>query len=446
MEPEPPTTELIGGKYRLVRQIGKGGMGSVWEGEHVSLPKKVAVKFIETAYQGSESAKRRFRNEAHAAAQLASRHVVAIEDYDITRDGVPYIVMELLRGESLQARLDKVGRLPLPEIARILAQVARALGRAHAHEIVHRDLKPENIFLCTDADGDDDVVKVVDFGIAKFVNPGEGQNVGTQSGAIVGTLLYMSPEQARGVKEIDYRTDIWSMGVVAYRCAVGKAAFESPNAGDIIVSIVSGPPPVPSAEAPDLPAAFDAWFARATAREPKDRFASAADAARALAEACGVVPIESARPSDLAPAASVRSDGASVAGPQRRTASGAYASTLAEPDAGKGRRLLVAAIAAGVIVLGAGGALLATRGLGSGTAPVPSAPEPRPAVVAAVASAASPADAAMDAQALAPAEPTASASGTSARPGADAAAGPRTRPRVPQGGGGPSSVATDPGY
>ena len=138
----PPTTGLIAGKYELVRMIGRGGMGAVWEGRHASLGTRVAIKFIDTEYADSQEARLRFDNEAHAAANIQSKHAIQIYDHGVTEDGKPYIVMELLQGEPLDQRIERLGRLPLQDTARILRQVARALQRAHERGIVHRDLKP----------------------------------------------------------------------------------------------------------------------------------------------------------------------------------------------------------------------------------------------------------------------------------------------------------------
>ena len=164
----PPSIGPVAGKYELVRLIGRGGMGTVWEGRHVSLGTRVAIKFIDVEYADSQEARTRFDNEARAAATIQSKHAIQIFDHGVTDDGKPYIVMELLVGEPLDARLDRLGRISLGDTARILRQVGRALARAHERGIVHRDLKPENIFLVRTPDEDDEIAEVLDFGIAKF--------------------------------------------------------------------------------------------------------------------------------------------------------------------------------------------------------------------------------------------------------------------------------------
>ena len=279
--------ELVADKYRLTRLLGRGGMGSVWEGVHTTLGTRVAVKFIEAEYVESREARSRFENEAHAAAKLRSKHVVQVSDHGMMADGRPYIVMEFLAGEPLDARLDRMGRLPPAETARIVLQLGRALAKAHEAGIVHRDLKPENIFLVRDDDDGADVVKVVDFGIAKFTVGNLGVSSSTRTGSVLGTPYYMSPEQARGLRSVDHRSDIWSVGVIAYRCLVGALPFDGESVGDLLVKICTAPLPVPSQQAP-VPQGFDAWFSKALEREPAGRFASALDMAEQLCALCGV--------------------------------------------------------------------------------------------------------------------------------------------------------------
>jgi serine/threonine protein kinase len=302
MDPQPtPPAGLIAGKYEVLRLIGRGGMGSVWEGRHVTLGTRVAIKFIDSEYAESKEARSRFDTEARAAAALQSKHAIQIYDHGVTDDQRPYMVMELLTGEPLDERIDRVGRISLPETARILAQVCRALQRAHEAGIIHRDLKPENIFLVRSPDDDDEVAKVLDFGIAKIKTlPGGGElglSSSTKTGAVLGTPYYMAPEQARGLRSIDYRADLWSLGVIAYKCVSGVLPFEGESVGDLLVKICTAPPPVPSRTMPEMPLAFDVWFARTMERDPARRFVSAAELADALAIAAGVSLRRGAMPS-----------------------------------------------------------------------------------------------------------------------------------------------------
>jgi eukaryotic-like serine/threonine-protein kinase len=279
---------LVAGKYRLAQLIGRGGMGSVWEGTHITLGTQVAVKFIDSEYAESPEARNRFESEARAAAKLRSKHVVEVYDHGVTDDGRPFIVMEYLRGEPLDKRLDRVGRIPAKETGRMLMQVCRALSKAHAAGIVHRDLKPENVFLVWDDEDGADVAKVVDFGIAKFTDNQLANSSATRTGSVLGTPYYMSPEQARGLRSVDYRSDLWSVGVIAYRCIIGVLPFEGEAVGDLLVKLCTAPLPIPSQIAPDVPPGFDAWFAKALTREPEGRFSSANELAESLAAVCGL--------------------------------------------------------------------------------------------------------------------------------------------------------------
>ncbi len=263
-------------------------MGSVWEGTHATLGTHVAVKFIEAEYVESPEARSRFENEARAAARLRSKHVVEVYDHGLTEDGRPFIVMEYLRGEALDKRLQRLGRLPAKDTARVVSQVCRALSKAHASGIVHRDLKPENVFLVWDDEDGADVAKVVDFGIAKFTDSQLGSSSATRTGSVLGTPYYMSPEQARGLRSVDHRTDLWSVGVIAYRCIVGSLPFDGEAIGDLLVKLCTAPLPIPSQLAPDVPPGFDAWFAKALSREPAGRFGSAAELGESLSAVCGL--------------------------------------------------------------------------------------------------------------------------------------------------------------
>ncbi len=260
-------------------------MGSVWRAEHVELGTPVAVKLIDPAIAMSPEATARFKREAQAAAALRSTHVVQVLDYGID-DQTPYIVMELLEGESLADRMARVRQLSPETLVDIFTQVGRALARAHERNIVHRDLKPDNIFLVRE--GDADVAKVLDFGIAKaggsFSTTGGLQ---TRTGAMLGTPYYMSPEQASGKRGVDFRSDLWSLGIIAFECLTGARPFEADTLGGIVLAICAEPILVPSQVA-SVPAGFDAWFARVTERDPDRRFQSVSEMVSALSVACGM--------------------------------------------------------------------------------------------------------------------------------------------------------------
>lgn len=289
MTEETPPPGLVAGKYKLTRLLGRGGMGSVWEGVHATLGNRVACKFIEPEYVGSQDAVSRFENEARAAASLKSKHVVDVYDHGITEDGRPYIVMEYLEGEPLDARLEKRGSLNIQEVAVIVLQVSRALSRAHQNGIVHRDLKPENVFLVWDDEDQTDIAKVVDFGIAKFTEPeASGISSATKTGSILGTPYYMSPEQARGLKNLDARSDNWSLGVIAFEALTGQRPFDGEAVGDLLVKICTSEPPLASSLQPHLPPAIDEWVRKALTRDPDERFQSASELADSLVTVAGL--------------------------------------------------------------------------------------------------------------------------------------------------------------
>jgi serine/threonine-protein kinase len=274
---------IVANRFRLVRKLGEGGMGAVWFAQHVGLETPCAVKFIHADVAEAEGVRARFEREARIAAQLRSPHVVQVLDYGLS-DGIPYLAMEYLDGEDLAHRLARQNQLSARETVAVVSQVARALTRAHAAGLVHRDLKPENVFIVRDDDAE--LVKVLDFGIAKTQTT--QIDAKTRTGAILGTPHYMSPEQAQGVKTVDHRSDLWALGVITYRSIVGRLPFQSDALGDLLMRIIVHPLPVPSQVTSGLPSSFDAWWARAAARDPAQRFQSAKELAESLATALGL--------------------------------------------------------------------------------------------------------------------------------------------------------------
>jgi eukaryotic-like serine/threonine-protein kinase len=264
---------MVTPSVKLVRPLGEGGMGTVWVADHLALRTQVVVKFIASALKDSKEAIERFSREAAAAAQVKSPHVVQTFDHGITQDGHPYIVMELLEGRDLGALLEREGRCSKDLVIAIVAQLARALDRAHERGIVHRDIKPGNIFLCEDGRADV-FVKLLDFGIAKGVEV-PAIDSGTKTGAMIGSPFYMSPEQILGSKGIDYRSDLWSVGIVVYEALTGKKPFDAETMGGLAIKIHSEPLPLVSSRDASLSPAVDVWFHRACARQASERFASA---------------------------------------------------------------------------------------------------------------------------------------------------------------------------
>ncbi|MCU0684799.1 MAG: serine/threonine protein kinase [Polyangiaceae bacterium] len=279
---------IIVDKYRLEMPLGRGAMGAVWAATHLGLGELVALKFIHAPYAASPQARYRFETEARATAKIRSRFVVSVFDTGQLADGTLYLVMERLQGETLHAYVKRRGALPLDEAVGYACHVGRALGHAHALGVVHRDIKPSNIFLA-DTPDDGRIAKVLDFGVAKLSCPLEGWAPGqTGAGALLGTPQYMSPEQARGQGAVDHRADIYSLGLVFYRMYTGRASRTAGPVGDLIARILTEPLPRLGDIRADAPPALNAWFARACAANPNDRFESVGACIEALVEASGL--------------------------------------------------------------------------------------------------------------------------------------------------------------
>ena len=362
---------LIGGRYRLVAPIGAGAMGEVWRADHTSLGTSVAVKLVDTA--NSEDVGEllgRFQLEARAAAQLRSPHIVQILDHGVDA-GVAFMAMELLEGESLEQRIERRGKLTASEAAHVLRELARGLDRAHAAGIVHRDLKPPNVFIAR-VDSVE-VVKVLDFGIAKIVGTPKDAHLQTQAGFVVGTPAYMSPEQVLG-KSVDHRSDLWQLAIIAFECILGKRPFDGPTLGQLFMAVCTLPMPVPSAIGP-VPPGFDAWFARGADRDPARRFASASEMADALG---AVLAPGGVGESAIATLTSMpRTDGAA---PGATGHNAAWSAARMEPvRRGPPIALLVGFFLAPFLTIGGGGAWwLLTRhhGVAPVAATAPAAPVP----------------------------------------------------------------------
>jgi serine/threonine-protein kinase len=297
---------VIAGKYRLESSLAQGGMGSVWRARHMTLDTALAVKFISADVAAREEARRRFEREAKAAAMLQSPHVVQIYDYGMDGD-TPYLVMELLAGEDLAARLKRLRQLSPDETSVIVTQVARALRRAAEAGIVHRDLKPSNVFIVQGED-DEELIKVLDFGVAKAPRTLHPDDDTTKLGAVIGSPRYMSPEQARGSPLVDPRSDLWSLAVIAYRALTGELPFNGTDVTDLVLKICSEPAAPPSSVEPSLGPEVDAFFARALDRDPAARFQTAREFARAFAVAAGLPPTSTQTMPTAALMALLRSD------------------------------------------------------------------------------------------------------------------------------------------
>lgn len=412
--------QIIGGRYELIGALGVGGMAEVWRAIHIPLRTEVAVKFVSAriAYDervGPESMER-FRFEAQISARLGarSRHIVAVHDADM-HQGRPYLVMELVEGRSLGDWIDE-GPLSPAQVAGVVEQVAEALDAAHAAGVLHRDLKPTNVLLAGERGGSF-TAKVADFGIAKLVKGdlAVDRPKTTMVGAFVGTPAYMSPEQVTARVDVDHRSDLWALGVLAYEALTGQLPFEGPSYTAVMAAIGIGRFDAPSQRRPDLTPALDAWFKRALAYDREDRFSSAGEMAAALRAALGQPAAQRQPPTvQQLPAfghtlLSQQPTASQQPGPRRRAA-------------------LIAGVAlVALLLLGVG--LFAIRGLHGAEATLP---EPAPVTAPVTASAPEVAPAPVTAPApvpvVAPAPEVASAS-ASAPAAATAPAPPTTRPR-----------------
>ena len=296
----PPGIELVGqtlrGTYRIVEVLDRGGMGMVFAAEHVRLKRKVAVKVLAQHLATIGNALARFHREAEIISQLQHPHIVHVIDFDTTSEGAPYLVMELLEGESLAERLDREHRLPMTEAVRIASQAASALSAAHAASVVHRDLKPGNIFLVR-MPGQPAFVKVLDFGISKNLTAAGL----TGEFDVLGTPDYMAPEQARGLTaRVDHRADQFALSAITFEMLSGVLPFAGDDVGSVLSRVINDDPPPLSQVAPYLPAEIDPVLKRALSKDPAARFPTVGDfaAALAIAAGCSVPPKARGRDSD----------------------------------------------------------------------------------------------------------------------------------------------------
>jgi serine/threonine protein kinase len=272
-----PVDAILDGKFRVTKEIGRGGMAAVYEAENVDIGKRVAVKVLAAELATSRTVTERFIREARAAAAIRSPYICDVYDVGTFEDR-PFLVMELLEGESLYDRLSRVRRLDIKQTLAVATQVAKGLVKAHDVNIVHRDLKPENIFLTKNEDGEV-VSKIVDFGLAKFYEPAlEGGPAArlTKEGALFGTPAYMSPEQAKAQGEVDQRADLWALACIVYECLTGRTVWNVDQGVAMILAQIAGAPiPRPTRLREDLPKTFDEWFLRALDRNPDKRYQTA---------------------------------------------------------------------------------------------------------------------------------------------------------------------------
>ena len=359
-----PGTQL--GAYRVLHQIGEGGMGTVWLAEHGTLGRRAALKVLHPEYSSRPEIVQRFFNEARAATSIPDPGIVQIFDFGQHGDGSAYIVMELLDGEPLDRRLANVGRIAVADALRIMRQVANTLGAAHARAIVHRDLKPENIFLVRDPEViGGERAKILDFGIAKLVGGAAG--VKTHTSTVMGTPTYMSPEQCRGAGQVDQRSDVYSLGCVLFTLLVGHPPFDGEGIGDIIAMHIRESAPAPSTRATGIPPEVDRLVLTCLAKDPAQRFASGGELALAIGALLGVMPNTPTRPSGVTTAAALLSVPTTLSTAAGAVTEGANARRMRGFAAGAVATVAVAGVAIALVVKnGASGSASTRESAGSG--------------------------------------------------------------------------------
>ena len=271
------------GNYRILSRLGIGGMGAVYLGEHTLIGRKAAIKVLLPEFSHKQEIVERFFNEARAGTAIGHPGIVQIFDFGYHDDDSAYLVMELLVGEALNERLDRLGRLGEDDALRIARQCASALAAAHTAGIIHRDLKPANIFLTTDPEMEaGERAKILDFGIAKLTDSGAAGDLRTRTGSMLGTPAYMSPEQCRGAGLVDHRADIYSLGCVIFRMVCGRPPFVADGVGELIANHLREPPPPLRSFAPAITPGFEAVVQRTLAKQAEARFSSMEELASVL--------------------------------------------------------------------------------------------------------------------------------------------------------------------
>jgi serine/threonine-protein kinase len=383
--------QIIEGKYRIVRLIGEGGMGSVYEGENTFIKRRIAIKVLH-AHSVSEETVRRFEREAQAAGCIGSDHILEVLDLGSLGNGDRFMVMEYLDGETLGARMSR-GRMNPNDVLVVARQVLVGLRAAHLANIVHRDLKPDNIFILREKAGRADFAKIIDFGISKFNALGGDMSM-TRTGAVMGTPYYMSPEQAQGTQTIDGRSDIYSLGVILYEALAGSVPFDGDTFNELMFKIVLSNPRPLSQVAPSLDPRLVALVERAMARDLALRFQSADEMIRALDAYFSGESAEPPPPTVASPVAASPGFGTAAAvgapvAPGLPTGNTWAASHADIPKNSSAPAYLIACLA--VLLLG-GGAFAAYQKFGGKPAPAPSADSATPAALRPPEPAASPSE------------------------------------------------------
>jgi eukaryotic-like serine/threonine-protein kinase len=297
-EERPPTTgsqelaaqligKTVGGRYLIRGVLGKGGMGTVYDAEHLGLGRQVAIKVLSPSQAKKRVAVKRFQQEARAAGAIGHPNICEVYDLGLLDDASPYLVMEKLVGQTLADRIGKEGGLPIEDVIEVVVQVLSGLIAAHEKGIVHRDIKPENIFLAR-RPGSAPIIKLLDFGVSKMMpefQTGEESLDLTRTGMVMGTPYYMAPEQARGERNLDGRVDVYACGVVMYEALVGRRPFLAPNYNALLLSIINTTPKPIRESRPSVPAELEAMVMRAMTKNRDERYPSALAFLRELSPA-----------------------------------------------------------------------------------------------------------------------------------------------------------------
>jgi serine/threonine-protein kinase len=390
--------DVLAGKYRVDRVLGAGGMGMVVAARHLDLNKLVALKFMLSSAAANPDAARRFVQEARSAAQLRSEHVAHVSDYGTLETGEPYIVIEYLEGEDLGALLARSGPLPVGFAVELMLQACEAMDEAHGNGIIHRDIKPQNLFLTTRRKGTP-CVKVLDFGLSKVALTGEAP-AGlhqTNTAAMLGSPLYMSPEQMRSARGVDHRADIWSLGATLYELLTGQPPFPSESLMELCVKLTNERPRAPRELRPEIPAGLEWAVMHCLEPDPSARFQSVAEFSAALApfgsqsagapvaRAAGLAAAPQAAPAVSNERSSNTADSATAGSAKLppTTASANWGTTQA-PGSRKSRPVLPVVLALGVVAVGAVGWLLGGRAKSEGPADAASSILAHPAAPSAV--------------------------------------------------------------
>jgi len=391
---DPKVGQLVQGRYRIVRKLGEGGMGYVYEGKHELIGRRVAIKTLHGHFAQNPELIERFHREANSATSIGNEHIIEVTDFGFFDDGAPFIVMEFLDGVELGALLDREGTLPVSRVVHIMSQVCDALSAAHGRGIVHRDMKPENIYLIKRGN-DADFAKVLDFGISKVRSGSEDLKAGlTKTGMALGTPYFMPPEQAQGVRDIDQRADVYALGVILYRALSGQLPFDAETYPALMVKIMTETPTPIRALRSDVPEALERVVFKAMAKDRQARYQGVEDLALALQPFAAMTQ----RPTMLSRPAPSMGQTSTPFAVDRGVKTEAPA-TGGMGDTSAAKLAVIAGVA--LAVIGVGAALFALN------AREPAAAPPAPAVLAAAPPATAPtaATVAAAAQPLAPAAP-----------------------------------------